>query len=128
MYQVNGIDLSGSQYQELKKLVSLASDEEREHLFNKALYPNGEEGDCDPNVLSCYQSLKELNLIEGVSGYGAFVFYGKLTQAGIDFIKDYEEQEKRKRREIWNNRAFQFALSIVTLVLSTAAGWFAGHF
>lgn len=51
-----------------------------------------------------------------------------LTSRGRSYFKDLRESEERENRRIWSDRRFQIWLSLLTLALSTLAGWVAGHF
>ena len=128
MYSVNGIDLPGSQYKELCDLVGLASDEDRAEFSSKTLHPYDDQGMWNQNGVDCYRALYKRGLIDGTPVSGGFVFTGSIRQAGYDFVSDYADLEKNKRSKIWSDRRFQIALSLVTLMLSTVAGWIAGHF
>lgn len=128
MYSINGIDLTGSQYRELKSLVGLHSDEERASFAAKTLHPYENQNIWNPNGIECYKVLESLGLIEGTRGMNAFLFYGVVTQAGIDFVQDFAVKQKEQKQKLWSDRRFQIGLSLLTLVLSTAAGWLAGHF
>lgn len=127
MYSVNGIDLPSSQYKELCDLVSLGSDEERVKLSKKALQPYEDKTLWNPNGIDCYKGLCSKGLIEGISAMNSFIFYGVVTQAGIDFVNDYKELERQNKSKLWSDRRFQIGLSLLTLALSTVAGWLAGH-
>lgn len=128
MYSINGIDLTGSQYRELKSLVGLHSDEERASFAAKTLHPYENQNIWNPNGIECYKALESLGLIEGTRGMNAFLFYGVVTQAGIDFVQDFAAKRKEQKQKLWSDRRFQIGLSLLTLVLSTVAGWLAGHF
>lgn len=127
MYSVNGIDLPSSQYRELCDLVALDSDEKRVEFSKKALNPYEDKTIWNPNGLDCYKGLYKKGLIDGTPAMNAFLFYGVVTQAGIDFVRDYEALQKQERLKIWSDRRFQIGLSLATLVISTTAGWIAGH-
>ena len=127
MYEVDGIDLTRSQYLELCDLVDLPSDEERVEFSKKALQPYDDETLWSPNGLWVYKELEKLGLIVGTPAMNAFLFDGKLTQKGIDWVADFRAKEKEDKRKIWSDRRFQILLSLITLVLSTIAGWFAGQ-
>lgn len=127
MYSVDGIDLPSSQYKELRDLVNLDTDEERAEFSNKALHPYEDPLTWNPNGVDCYKGLYEKGLIDGTPVLYGFVYYGVVRQAGFDFIEDYAEFQRRERSKIWSDRRFQIALSLVTLALSTIAGWVAGH-
>ena len=128
MYEVNGIDLPGSQYRELRDLVALPDDESRVEFSKKALQPYEDPMLWNPHGVECYKALESLGLIGGTRAMGAFLFYGKVTQAGIDFVHDYAAKQKADRSKIWSDRRFQIGLSLVTLALSAFLGWVAGHF
>ena len=74
MYSINGIDLTGSQYRELKSLVGLHSDEERASFAAKTLHPYENQNIWNPNGIECYKALESLGLIEGTRGMNAFFF------------------------------------------------------
>lgn len=127
MYEVDGIDLTRSQYLELCDLVDLPSDEERVEFSKKALQSCDDEALWNPNGLWVYKELEKLGLIVGTPAMNAFLFDGKLTQKGIDWVADFRAKKKEDKHKIWSDRRFQILLSLITLVLSTIAGWFAGQ-
>lgn len=97
MYSINGIDLTGSQYRELKSLVGLHSDEERASFAAKTLHPYENQNIWNPNGIDCYKALESLGLIEGTRGMNVFLFYGVVTQAGIDFVQDFAAKQKEQK-------------------------------
>lgn len=127
MYEVDGIDLTRSQYLELCDLVDLPSDEERVEFSKKALQSCDDETLWNQNGLWVYKELEKLGLIVGTPAMNAFLFDGEVTQRGIDWVADFRAKEKEDKRKIWSDRRFQILLSLITLVLSTIAGWFAGQ-
>lgn len=127
MYEVDGIDLTRSQYLELCDLVDLPSDKERVEFSKKALKPYDDETLWNPNGLWVYKELEKLGMIVGTPTMNAFLFDGEVTQKGIDWVADFRAKEKEDKRKIWSDRRFQILLSLLTLVLSTIAGWFAGQ-
>ena len=116
MYEVDGIDLTRSQYLE-----------ERVEFSKKALQSCDDETLWNPNGLWVYKELEKLGLIVGTPAMNAFLFDGEVTQKGIDWVADFRAKEKEDKRKIWSDRRFQILLSLITLVLSTIAGWFAGQ-
>lgn len=127
MYEVDGIDLTRSQYLELCDLVDLPSDEERVEFSKKELQSCDDETLWNPNGLWVYKELEKLGLIVGTPAMNAFLFDGEVTQNCIDWVADFRAKEKEDKRKIWSDRRFQILLSLITLVLSTIAGWFAGQ-
>lgn len=126
MYEVDGIDLTRSQYAELRALASIADEDERKAFSDKALRPYGQDGMWNPNGVWLYRSLYEMGLIDGTPVSNGFVFYGVLTQAGTDWVDDFAAKELAEKKLLWSDRRFQLWLSLFTLVLSTALGWLAG--
>lgn len=127
MYEVDGIDLTRSQYLELCDLADLPSDNERVAFSKKALHPYGDETLWNQNGVWVYMELERLGLVVGTPVMNAFIFDGEVTQKGLDWVADYRAKKKEKQREIWSDRRFQIGLSLVTLILSTIAGWLAGQ-
>ena len=127
MYSINGIDLTGSQYRELTRLVSLEDDDARRALAESELIESR-----DPVPTFCedavarFRALDGLGLVSGSAVMGGYLF-DRVTEAGLDFVNDYEEELLSRRERLWSDRRFQIFLSILTFVLSTFAGWLAGH-
>ena len=128
MYSVNGIDLPGSQYRELRDLVSLDSDEERESFAGKKLNPTGDPFFFDPDASALYLSLHSHGLIDGNPVLGGLVFSGVVTQAGYDFVSDIEEKERREADALKSERRHDYAVAAVSAAVSFALGVAAEHF
>lgn len=128
MYSVNGIDLPGSQYRELRDLVSLDSDEARKAFSDKALRPYDDPLLFNPNGVECYRSLRSHGLIDGLPINGGFVYDGVVTQAGIDFVNDIAEKERREADALKSERRHDYAVAAVSAAVSFALGVAAEHF
>lgn len=128
MYEVDGIDLTRSQFLELCDLVDLPTDDARAEFSNKALHPYDDKRLWNPNGVWVYTQLAGYGLIDGEPAMGAFLFHGVVTQRGLDWVEDYRAQERERKGELWSDRRFQIGLSLFTLVLSAVLGWVSGHF
>ena len=128
MYEVDGIDLTRSQFLELCSLVDLPTDDARAEFSNKTLHPYDDKRLWNPNGVWVYTQLSRYGLIDGEQGMDAFLFHGVVTQRGLDWVEDYRAQEREKRGELWSDRRFQIWLSLFTLALSAVLGWVSGHF
>lgn len=126
MYEVDGIDLTRSQYVELCALANLSSDDERKTFSYSTLHPHGSGDVWDSDGVWVYGELERMGLISGMAVMGGFLFDGRITRKGWDWVADFSQKEKERKRDIWSDRRFQIGLSLFTLILSTVAGWVAG--
>ena len=126
MYQANGTDLPGSQYRELRDLVSLGSDEERKAFSERALHPYDDKSIWNPNGIDCYKGLHRTGLIEGIPTMDGFLFDGVVTQAGLDFISDYKKQSRREWVRTYLPSVIAAVLGIGGTVLGVIIGWHLG--
>ena len=130
MYEVNGIDLTGTEKDVLCSLVGARDLENISEYIERDLY----QGDRifhpfpDEEKSKIYLSLHKKGLVDGHIRIGSFCCPSDLTYQGIDGVRDFKAKEKAEREMLWSNRAFQIGLSIVTFVLSAFLGWVAGHF
>lgn len=105
MYQVNGVDLTSGQYDELRALVRVhdaggdvkAEASRRLGLSPTRLFP---EEVANEN----FMALAEKRLVArletpSVELTGSQFFFGGLTAAGIDFVHDYEATRKAERKD-----------------------------
>lgn len=107
----------------LRGLVDMeeSGEDVEEHVFEVMYGDKGDERDCQ-------QLLDLANL-----GYvvirvdGTNTVTEGLTSKGRSYFKDLEDDERRERKRIWSDRRFQIGLSIFTMILSTIAGYIAGH-
>lgn len=126
MYEVNGIDLPSSQYRELCDLVSLGSDEERKAFSDKALRPYEDKSLWNQNGVDCYGGLLDKGLIEGAPTMGGFLFYGVVTQAGIDFVNDYKAASRREWIRTYLPSIIASVLGVGGTIAGVLLGWHLG--
>lgn len=126
MYSVNGIDLPSSQYRELCDLVALDPDEKRVEFSKKALNPYEDKTLWNPNGLDCYKGLYKKGLIDGTPAMNAFLFYGVVTQAGIDFVRDYKSTQRAERIRTYLPPILAGILGIAGTVIGVLIGWSLG--
>ncbi len=125
---VNEVAISRVAFAELRRLVEAeVSGGDPAKVADATLRPYGAENQWNPNAVDVYELLLDQGLIRGRKAAGAFLFAG-VSQHGISFVADYDEEEMLRKRALWRDRRFQLYLSLVTLVLSAFAGWVAGHF
>lgn len=74
----------------------------------------------------CVEELADKRMI-AADVEGGTVDADALMPAGRNYFKELADHDARARRAIWSDRRFQVGLSVITLVLSTLAGWVAGH-
>lgn len=111
MYAVNGIDLTGTEYREIRDLVELESDEERMALADRALHPYRDKELWNPNGIAVYKRLASLGLIEGVPLLVGFLFHGTVTQKGIDFVQDYADKARKEEGAIRSSRRHDWLIA-----------------
>ena len=117
MYEVNGIDLSTSEFEELKLL--------SEYEGDVAKFANSRLRNIDTNVFNSdlvyiHKELNRVGLIDGYGVWTGFVFEG-LTLAGRTFVKEYDKQQEERRQKQRSERAFQIRLNVLTFILSILA-------
>lgn len=105
MHVMNGIELTGSQYRELARIVGAGE-------------PVG------VTVGIVHHSLYDLGLLNFSSEGGRLTV--EPTDTGRDFVLDVQEAEAEKRKTLMSDRRFQIGLSVATLLLSTALSWVSG--
>lgn len=123
MPTANGATITRAELAELEKLI------ESENPYKLAwsrLHPSGEEYRFDAEAALRYRGLHDAGLIDGAEVDAGFLFRS-LNTRGYDFVADLAEEKREARARIWSDRSFQLGLSVLTLLLSTVAGWIAGH-
>lgn len=126
VYIINGVDLQGSEYNELKLLVEAENNgsDPRAIAFSH-LNPTGDRYEFDEIHLEIYRGLLSVGLIDAINASNGLEFYG-LTQKGRDFIKDYadlvvknEREEKSRRRHDYKVAAFGIVGGLFSGMLGT---------
>ena len=105
MYEVNGIDLTSGQYEELRALVT-AHDagrdvkKEASKRLGLSIYSPFPEEIANENFMALAdKGLVSRAVTPGFEPSGVLFSFGGLTAAGIDFVHDYEAAEKSARRD-----------------------------
>ena len=117
MFEVNKIDLSKAEFEELKLLIAREDDVV---AFANSRLQNKETNFFNEDIVAIHRKLNTKGLVEGYPVMGGFVFTG-LTLAGRSFIDEYNEQQKELKRKTRADRTFQIGLSILTFILSIIA-------
>lgn len=117
MFEVNKIDLSKAEFEELKLLIAREDDVV---AFANSRLLNKETNFFNDDVVEIHKKLYKKGIVEGYPVMGGFVFTG-LTLAGRSFIDEYNEQQKELKRKTRADRTFQIGLSILTFILSIIA-------
>ena len=116
MYEVNGIVLSSSQFEELKALIECGPSKVCEFANNRLI--EVESFVFNSDMVDIYLKLFSYGLIDGKTITGGFIFSG-LTVSGRDFVADYEQQQVDKKRAVHSDRKFQ----LLTIALSVLASF-----
>ena len=106
MFFVNGIDLTTSEFEELKALTAGEAVKKHECVSDEKV--------------AIYKELHKVGLIEGTSTMYDFIFEG-VTPAGKEWISDFTKQQDEAKRAVRADRKFQLitiALSIVASVIT----------
>lgn len=128
MYRANGVELTGSQYELLERIVDCYDDPLKGVKgLESVLAARWDASYADGKMDRTFQALINKGLIVGkVEARGLRLT--EITQDGLDFVHDYEEDKADKRKKLWSNRGFQLFLSFITFILSVIGGWVSGHF
>ena len=111
---MNGIDLTTSEFEELKLLSEYEGDVV---TFANSRLRNIDANAFNSDLVDIHKELNRVGLISGHVVWAGFVFDG-LTLAGRTFVVEYNKQQEERRQKQRSERAFQIGLSVLTFILS----------
>lgn len=116
MYSVNGIELTGSEYEELKLLVESKNRDGSEKDFARNRIKNEKFG------REVYCHLKDKGLVSGYAADNTF-YFNEITQRGNDFVKDFKSSRRRERIRTYLPPVLGGILGILGTVIGVLLGW-----
>lgn len=126
MHEVNGVDLTSSEYEELKRLVE-ECDDSSEFVENvNARLLDAETNTFNADLAAIHVSLKRKRMIYGAAVFGGFIFEG-VTPMGKCFVRDLESVAAERRREMKSDRRHDFAVAVVEASIGFVLGVAAEH-
>lgn len=124
MAYANGIELSSSQYRELKALVE--ADDPEAHALSR-LNPDGGKYSFDAAAVQTYWGLHDAGVIAGAKVMGGYVFKS-MNMAGYDFVEDYERALAEEEASRKSDRRHDYKVEAFGAVCSIVLGMIIEHF
>lgn len=127
MYEVNGIELSSSEYNELVMLSEAAERGDNPDEIANARLLDKETNAFNASTVQTYLSLHGRGLVSGHRIYGGFVCAG-VTQRGLDFVSDYVKRMIEDEARAKSDRRHDYLVALFGSAIGFALGVIAEHF
>lgn len=127
MYEVNGIELSSSEYSELLVLSEAVERGESPDEIANARLLDEDTNAFNASTVQTYLSLHGRGLVSGHRIYGGFVCTG-ITQRGLDFVSDYVKRMIEDEARAKSDRRHDYLVALFGSAIGFALGVIAEHF
>lgn len=127
MYEVNGIELSSSEYNELVMLSEAAERGDNPDEIANARLLDKETNAFNASTVQTYLSLHGRGLVSGHRIYGGFVCAG-VTQRGLDFVSDYVKRMIEDEARAKSDRRHDYLVALFGSAIGFVLGVIAEHF
>ena len=127
MYEVNGIELSSSEYNELVMLSEAAERGDNPDEIANARLLDKETNAFNASTVQTYLSLHGRGLVSGHQICGGFHCTG-ITQRGLDFVSDYDKRMIEDKARAKSDRRHDYLVALFGSAVGFALCIIAEHF
>lgn len=127
MYEVNGIELSSSEYSELLVLSEAVERGESPDEIANARLLDEDTNAFNASTVQTYLSLHGRGLVSGHRVWGGFRCTG-VTQRGLDFVSDYDKRTIEDEARAKSDRRHDYLVALFGSAIGFVLGVIAEHF